>query len=519
MSVISIAARVRGAFLTLASGDALGAPGEFSPAASVFARWRHITDYVSSGTWDAGEWTDDTAMALRVAQGIVAARGGDPVPAIGEGFLEWYRSKPKDVGNTISGVLGTRRIANSWASASRSSFAAQSGMAGGNGSLMRTLPVALAYTDEARMLRQSARISAMTHWDAHAEACCAVYCLWVRNLLTGQERLPAWNAAVARARELAPTFPSTDETPGIATLSPVTHTPLLRGGDPVPFWEFLESVPTRAVADLQPSGYAGYVVECLEAAVVFVLTGESLEETLIATANMGGESDTVGAVAGGAAGAYWGEPAIPARWLTGLLERENIENTANALATYRAEHDTETLRAASDAVYAAHPGLPAFDYRAIGDTRLWHGRNPLTAWDVERLRADGITHVLDLRQSHEWGDGSGKVGGEAVAALAGAGSAIARKHIALPDGGIPGDAEFGEAIAFLQTTLSDPDARVYVHCRLGRERTGAILAAYHAKAHGVSADEAVEALNGQGARLSPTGGQMAATREWVNRSA
>ncbi|MBC8141030.1 MAG: dual specificity protein phosphatase family protein, partial [Armatimonadetes bacterium] len=113
----------------------------------------------------------------------------------------------------------------------------------------------------------------------------------------------------------------------------------------------------------------------------------------------------------------------------------------------------------------------------------------------------------------------GKVGGEAVAALAGAGSAIARKHIALPDGGIPGDAEFGEAVAFLQTTLSDPDARVYVHCRLGRERTGAILAAYHAKAHGVSADEAVDALNAQGAAIAPNLSQMAATREWVNRSA
>lgn len=96
---------------------------------------------------------------------------------------------------------------------------------------------------------------------------------------------------------------------------------------------------------------------------------------------------------------------------------------------------------------------------------------------------------------------------------------VTRKHIAIPDGGVPGETEFDEAVAFLQTTLTDPDARVYVHCRLGRERTGAILAAYHAKTHGVSADEAVDALNANGAAIHPTAGQMRATREWVERQA
>ncbi len=375
MSTLSTASCVRGALLALAIGDALGAPGEFSGAAQVHARWGRITDYVKSGTWDRGEWTDDTAMALHVAHGITAVRNGDPVPAVGAGFLLWYRSQPKDVGSTIRGVLGAKNDAVTWVRASQSSPAAQEGKAGGNGSLMRTLLVALAYVDEARMLNESARISAMTHWDAHAEACCAVYCLWVRNLLAEQERLPAWETAVARARELAPAFPGTGETPGMAAPAPVTYPPLLRGGEPVPFWQFLETIPSRAVADLQPSGYAGYSVECLEAAVGYVLHAESLEGLLIATANMGGESDTVGAVAGGAAGAYWGEASIPQRWLTGLKERTAIEGAADLLLAHRAsysdsDNNSEAMREASEALYASEPELPPFAYRAIGDTRL-----------------------------------------------------------------------------------------------------------------------------------------------------
>ncbi len=168
-------------------------------------------------------------------------------------------------------------------------------------------------------------------------------------------------------------------------------------------------------------------------------------------------------------------------------------------------------------MYARYPGIPAFDYHAIGNTRLWHGRNPLTAWDVELLQRDGITHVLDLRQPHEWGEGSAMFGGEAVDTLAGTGDGIRRKHIPIPDGGIPGKTEFAESVAFLETTLATPDTHVYVHCRLGRERTGAILAAYYAKSHGVSVEEAVTALNAQGAKIRPNHEQLEATREWIER--
>jgi ADP-ribosylglycohydrolase len=185
---------------------------------------------------------------------------------------------------------------------------------------MRTLPVALAYADTDTMLRQSARLSAMTHWDAQAEVCCALYCLWVRRLLSGEERLAAWQQAVDDAKAAA----------GRGSLAP-GETP---GPDSLPagFWGRLEGVPELPESRLQPSGYAGYVVECLEAAAWWVLKADTLEEALIGCVNMAGEADTIAAVAGGAAGAHWGAGVIPARWLDKLFERERIEKTARSLA-------------------------------------------------------------------------------------------------------------------------------------------------------------------------------------------
>src|SRR4051812_25514573 len=162
--------RITGALLGLACADALGAPAEFQSQAEVRKRWGILTEMVGGGPWDPGEWTDDTGMALCVTEAILEDPQ-DPVPGAGRRFLEW-RKTAKDVGSTIAAALSGFR--GDWAAASRSTPQARSGKAAGNGSLMRTLPVALGYADSEEMLRQSARLSAMTHWDPQAEVGCAV---------------------------------------------------------------------------------------------------------------------------------------------------------------------------------------------------------------------------------------------------------------------------------------------------------------------------------------------------------
>jgi ADP-ribosyl-[dinitrogen reductase] hydrolase len=310
--------RVVGAMLGLACGDALGAPAEFLSRAELQARHGHLTEMIGGGGWLPGEWTDDTAMALCVAEGILAAPD-DPVSEIGKSFLAWRASGPKDVGNTIANALD--RFHGDWPAASQGTHAAKQRMAAGNGSLMRTLPVALAYSDQSVMLRQAARISAMTHWDPQAEVCCAIYCLWVRRLLAGEPRQMSWQAALADAKEMAARqeVPVPPDTPG---MSPLPHG----------FWSRLENVADLSEDRLQPSGYAGYVLDCLEASVWWVLQADSLESALIGCVNLAGESDTIAAVAGGAAGALWGASAIPARWREQLIEHERIAALGRSFA-------------------------------------------------------------------------------------------------------------------------------------------------------------------------------------------
>jgi ADP-ribosylglycohydrolase len=310
--------RITGGLPALACGDALGAPAEFLSRNELQARWGRLTKMVGGGMWEPGEWTDDTGMALCVAEGILACPT-DPVQAIGERFLEWAPTA-KDVGSTVRAALAA--YDGDWAAASRNTPQAQAGLAAGNGSLMRTLPAALAYADREAMLRTSARVSAMTHWDAEAEVCCAVYCLWVQALLEGQPVGDAWQAALETGFEVADRGSLAPDTPGPAAL-------------PAGFWERLAGVEERHYEQLQPGGYAGYVVDCLEAAAWCCLNAASLEEALVLAVNLAGEADTIAAVAGGAAGAAWGREALPARWLDPLYRRGEIEQTAAQLARLR----------------------------------------------------------------------------------------------------------------------------------------------------------------------------------------
>jgi ADP-ribosyl-[dinitrogen reductase] hydrolase len=313
--VVNDGSRVRGALLALACGDALGAPVEFTDAPSIRARHGTLRDMVGGGGfgWAPGEWTDDTGMTLAVAEGILESPD-DPVEAVGRRFLEWRRTA-KDVGSTIAAALSAYR--GNWTAASSRTPQAREGKAAGNGSLMRTLPMALRYADD-EMLRVSARSSAMTHWDPQAEVCCAVYCLWIRQLLAGGEIAASWQVAVEAGERAAERGRLPGDTPGPSPL-------------PADFWPRLQRIPDLNARNLQPTGYAGYVVECLEAAVWHCVHADSLEETLVGCVNLGGETDTIAAVAGGAAGTYWGVEAIPARWLDVLHERERIESVANEL--------------------------------------------------------------------------------------------------------------------------------------------------------------------------------------------
>jgi len=316
---ITIQSRFRGAVLGLATGDALGAPAEFLDQETLKAKYGTLTEMVGGGSfgWEPGQWTDDTGMMLCVAEGILESPAL-PIPHIGVRFIEW-RKTTKDCGATCGQAITNYQLgAGAWCEAARNTSAARAGKAAGNGSLMRTLPVALAYAGESEMLLRSKEISAMTHWDAQAEICCDIYCLWVRSILQGADLRSAYFDAMNiayREYKRGSTFAD-----GEANLA---------------FWNRLDNAPLLSYEELQPSGYAGYCVETLEAVVNIALYSLSYGEAITECVNLAGEADTMAACLGGVLGAYYGVEAIPARWLDKLHKRDELTKVADRLLELR----------------------------------------------------------------------------------------------------------------------------------------------------------------------------------------
>lgn len=487
--------RFTGAMLGLACGDALGAPAEFLSQEELVTRFGRLTEMVGGGhytRWQPGEWTDDTGMALCVAEGILESPE-DPVAAIGDRFLEWRKSA-KDVGTTIAAALdGFRGLHRSltgagdisdWSRASASTQQAREGKAAGNGSLMRTLPVALAYADRTRLRLHSAQVSAMTHWDPQAEAGCLAYCFWVLEVLEGAEISTAWHRALSATRDRAAEGVGPPHAPG---LKPI----------PNHFWERLEAAPSRRYEQLQPTGYAGYVLDCLEAAVWCAVNNGNAETAIVDAVNLAGEADTIAAVTGGIVGAYYGIESIPRRWLEVLEQRDRLETTGRELADLRHQ-----------LVYE-QSGLPSFEVREAAPGILC-GRNPLTAGDVHRLGQAGVQHVLDLREDKEW-DTPTRFGREAVAALHWSG--IERTSVPIVDTEALSKEQLDRTWELLST--ASEDRWLYVHCRAGIERTGSALGAFVARQRRIGLNEALEQLRDAGCQLQPLPHQIAAVRRWL----
>jgi ADP-ribosylglycohydrolase len=295
--------RACGVLLATAAGDALGAGYEFGPPLPDDAP---VTMRGGGGcNWEPGEWTDDTAMAIAIAE--VAATGADlrSVDAqdqIVARWVGWSRTAP-DVGIQTSQVLG-QVLDGGVSGAAAAALAAsadlheRTGHTAGNGSLMRTAPVALAYLDDPGGLAEAAlAVSALTHFDRSAGEACVLWCLAIRHaILTGE----------------------LDARAGLGYLP----------GRTVDVWaaRLVEAERSR------PSDFSsnGWVVEALQAAWcaiahrpyadpdgdprLGVCDIDLLRMSLENAVRGGRDADTVAAIAGGLVGAALGAAAVPEEW-------------------------------------------------------------------------------------------------------------------------------------------------------------------------------------------------------------
>jgi ADP-ribosyl-[dinitrogen reductase] hydrolase len=297
--------RTLGSMLGLAAGDALGTAVEFRAKGA----FTPLTDIVGGGPFglEPGQWTDDTSMALCLAESLVACGGFDPRDQI-ERYVRWWRhghlssnGRCFDIGGTVRGALeryeGTRDPLAGFTGAHTA----------GNGSLMRLAPVPLAFARAPRdAVARAAESSRTTHGARAAVDACRYFAGLIVGVLSGASR------EEILAPRYAPVPGLWDEQPLAAEVDAIAA----------------GSFHGRAPADLRAGGY---VVETLEAALWAFAATRSFEAGALAAANLGNDADTTAAVYGQLAGAWYGVAGIPGRWLARLALRETIERLARGL--------------------------------------------------------------------------------------------------------------------------------------------------------------------------------------------
>jgi ADP-ribosyl-[dinitrogen reductase] hydrolase len=295
--------RCQGVLIGLAVGDALGAPLEFKTAEEILRDYGGpVRNMLGGGFlgWDLGEWTDDTAMAVCLAESILSQGRFDPADAA-DRFLRWFHSGPRDVGNTISVAMRALAMGERWDRSGRWAHEQLGGKTAGNGAIMRCAPIALLdYRAPDRLIEDSVKSALITHWDERARYGAAALNLAIAALIQEEPLEVALRYAAAGVRAACPEVAALFETAG-----------------------------TSERADLRPSGFSN---DTLQLALWCLVRTQSFEEALVAAVNLGGDADTGGAVCGALAGARYGLSAIPQRWLAPLHERERLLRLAVQVA-------------------------------------------------------------------------------------------------------------------------------------------------------------------------------------------
>lgn len=289
--------RYRGSLLGLACGDAVGTTLEFKRRGS----FAPITDMVGGGPFNLkpGQWTDDTSMALCLAESLLHKHGFDARDQMAR-YLNWWQwgylsstGDCFDIGMTVREALTLFQNTGDPFAGSTDPYSA------GNGSMMRLAPVVLFYYPDLQNVRTfSADSSRTTHAAQEAIDCCLVLAQAICNALGG--------ASKAKVLQLAEVPLMTPKVKAIAA------------------GEYRDKPGAEIVG-------SGYSVASLEAALWCFHHTDSYADAVLAAANLGDDADTTAAIVGQLAGAYYGLTAIPSEWLGRLWMADEIQAMADGL--------------------------------------------------------------------------------------------------------------------------------------------------------------------------------------------
>jgi ADP-ribosyl-[dinitrogen reductase] hydrolase len=309
---MNLQSKFRGALLGLAVGDAVGTTLEFRPPGS-FVK---IDDMVGGGPFHlaAGEWTDDTSMALCLAESLVEKQAFDPVDQL-QRYTRWAKDAHLssnghvfDIGTTVQAALAK------FAKTHESYCGSSDPWSAGNGSLMRLAPVPLFFAHSPmEAIERSGESSKTTHGTASAVDACRYF----GGLIVGAIR------GITKEELLSDRYAPVE---GYWRTNRLVHE--------------IDEIAAGSYKRLEPPEIkgTGYVVKCLEAALWAFHSSHTFRDGCLLAVNLGDDADTTGAVYGQIAGAYYGEDGIPEDWRRKLAHRELIESFGDRLHEHTTAH-------------------------------------------------------------------------------------------------------------------------------------------------------------------------------------
>ena len=292
------------------TGDALGCPVQFEDREEVAEH--PVTGMRGHGTFDmpAGSWTDDSSLTLALLDSL-CEKGGPDLDHIMGNFVAWLdEGKFTPYGYAYDIGMGTMNAIHAYQDLKDPSLCGgRQEWDNGNGSLMRIMPACLYCCvkdlEEEEAVYLIGTIGSLTHAHTRANIACVLYWFMVREILNGTGSLTErMQAGLDRG------FTFFGKKPGFR--KELEH-----------YYPLMNLRAFARVMEEEISS-SGYVVDTLEAVVWSLITTDSFRKVLLKAVNLGKDTDTIGAIAGGLAALYYGYDAIPPEWIDELQRKEWI---------------------------------------------------------------------------------------------------------------------------------------------------------------------------------------------------